>query len=468
MRYSLRTKLSLSYVLVIIICVVMVIVVSNALLETQFRSYVTAQQQREAQKNVSLISERYKEAGRWDIPYIENIGINALESGMIIKVTDTGGAVVWDATTHNNGLCQQMLSNMNRNMQSRYLQWEGGYEETKYDVLSDNGIIGNVSVGYYGPFYYTDNDLYFINTINSLIIWAGVASIILALGLGIIMSGQLSRPISRVIDKAQMIAQGFYGSKISERSNTKEIRRLVDTVNNLAETQQKQEILSKQTSMDIAHELRTPLTTMQGNLEAVLDGVMEMNEDRVKVLHEQIIRLNRLVDDLAELARFESQSFTLEKTRFDLSVLIENTINHFYNDFEKDNKSLTYHGSSLFVIADMDKVSQVLINLLSNALKFTRPGDSVDVYHEETNNGAQISIRDTGVGISDEDLPHIFERFYRSDKSRSRKRGGAGIGLTIVRSIVLAHGGSIKVSSKLNKGTEFIIFLPKEIDGLSV
>jgi signal transduction histidine kinase len=462
MRYSLRTKLSLSYVFVIVVCVLIVIVVSNALLETQFRSYVTAQQQREAQKNVSLISERYKETGSWDIPYIGNIGMNALESGMIIRVVDTDGAVVWDATTHNNGLCQQMLSNMNRNMQSRYMQWEGGYQEAEYDLNVVDQKIGTVSVGYYGPFYYTDSDLYFINTINSLIIWAGVASIVLALGLGIIMSGQLSRPISRVIDKAQMIAQGFYGSKISERSNTKEIRRLVDTVNNLAETLQKQEIQSKQTSMDIAHELRTPLTTMQGNLEAVMDGVMEMNDHRVKVLHEQIIRLNRLVDDLAELARFESQSFILEKTRFDLSILIENTINHFHNDFAKDNKSLTHHGNSLFIFADMDKLSQVLINLLSNAMKFTKPGDSVEVYHNESNNGAEIIISDTGAGISDEDLPHIFERFYRSDKSRSRKTGGAGIGLTIVRSIVLAHGGSIKVNSKLNKGTEFIITLPKE------
>jgi len=465
MRHSLRTKLSLSYVLIIVICVVIVIVVSNALLETQFRSYVTSQQRHEAQKNVSLISERYKETGSWDIPYIENIGMDALESGMIIKVTDMRSAVVWDATTHNNGLCQQMLSNMHLNMQSRYTQWQGGYEETKYDVHTDNGVIGTVSVGYYGPFYYTDSDLYFINTINGLIIWAGVASIILALGLGIIMSGQLSRPISRVIDKAQMITQGFYGSKISERSNTKEIRRLVDTVNNLAETLQKQEMQSKQTSMDIAHELRTPLTTVQGNLEAVMDGVMEMNEDRVKVLHEQIMRINRLVDDLAELARFESQSFTLEKTKFDLSVLIENTINHFHNDFAKDNKSLTYHGNSLFVSADMDKMSQVIINLLSNAIKFTRPGDGIEVSLNELKNSAEISIKDTGIGISDEDLPHIFERFYRSDKSRSRKMGGAGIGLTIVKSIILAHGGSIKVSSKPDEGTEFIISLPRDKSG---
>jgi signal transduction histidine kinase len=464
MRYRLRTKLSLSYVLVIVICVAIVIVLSNALLETQFRSYVMEQQQREAKNTVSLISNRYKATGNWDIDYIENLGMNALESGMILKVTDSGGSVVWDATTHNNGLCQQMLTSMSLNMQSRYAQWEGGYQETPFNVSVDSSKVGTVSVGYYGPFYYTDSDLYFINSINNLILWAGVVSIIIALGLGVIMSRQLSRPISRVIEKAQMIAQGLYGSKISEKSNTKEIRGLVDTVNNLADTLQKQELQSKQTSMDIAHELRTPLTTVQGNLEAVMDGVMVMDENRVRVLHEQIIRINRLVNDLAELARYESRHIVLDKTKFDLSALIENVILHAHNDFVKENKSLNYEGQKCEITADKDKMSQVLLNLLSNALKFSGPGDSVVVTLKEHMHTAEIVIADTGRGISEDDLPHIFDRFYRSDKSRSRKTGGAGIGLTIVKSIVAAHGGSIEAKSKLNEGTEFKIIIPNKQD----
>ncbi len=462
MRYRFRTKLSLSYVLVIVICVVIVIVLSNALLETQFRNYVMEQQQREAQSTVSLISERYNATGDWDVNYIENLGMNALESGMIIKVTDSSGSVIWDATTHNNGLCQQMLTSMSRNMQSRYGSWQGGYQETEYDVSANGSKVGTVSVGYYGPFYYTDQDLYFINTINNLIIWAGVVSIVLALVLGVVISRQVSRPISRVIDKAQMIAQGFYGNKIIERSRTDEIRRLVDTVNNLAETLQKQEIQSKQTSMDISHELRTPLTTIQGNLEAVMDGVMELNEERLKVLYDQIMRINRMVDDLAELARFESQNFILNKSTFDLSELIKNVILHFQNDFAKEEKSLSFEGSRLLVTADKDKLSQLLVNLLSNALKFTRQGDSVAVILKETKKNVEIIVKDTGLGISESDLPHIFDRFYRADKSRSRQTGGAGIGLTIVKSIISAHNGTITVNSQPDSGTEFIIRFPKD------
>ncbi len=460
MRHSLRTKMSLSYVLITVVCVGIVILLANALLETQFRSYVKTQQQHEAKGTVSQITERYKKVDGWDAAYIENIGMNALENGMIIKVTDSGGTVIWDAATHNNGLCQQMLTSMSFNMKSRYGKWEGGYQETNYDVNAGGGSVGTVSVGYYGPFYYTDNDLYFINSINRLILWAGVASVILALGLGAVMSRQISRPITRVIDKAQKIARGLYGSKIAERSSTTEIRSLVDTVNNLAETLQAQQQQSRQTSMDIAHELRTPLTTMQVNLEAVMDGVMELDQNRVKVLHEQVLRINRLVDDLAELARYESRNTVLDKSRFDLSELIENVILHAENDFSKEKKTLTYEGESCEVTADKDKISQVLLNLLSNALKFTRPGDGVTVTLKQHKADAEITVRDTGIGVSQEDLPHIFERFYRSDKSRSRKTGGAGIGLAIVKSIVEAHGGSIEVKSVPNDGTMFTINIP--------
>ncbi len=464
MRYSLRTKLSFSYVLIIVICVLVVIALSNALLETQFQNYVITQQRHNAQGVVSQIAQRFGATGDWDTAYIEDVGMNALENGLILKVTDINGAVVWDAATHNNGMCQQMLTNMSRNMQSRYSQWEGGYEESEYDLNINGQKIGTASVGYYGPFFYTDSDLYFIDTINSLIIWAGVASVVFAIVLGFMMSRQLSRPISRVIDKAQMIAHGFYGNRINEQSKTKEIRSLVDTVNNLADTLNAQQMMSRQTSMDIAHELRTPLTTVQGNLEAVMDGVMALDEARLKVLYEQIMRINRLVDDLAELAQFENKNFELNITEFDLSELLKGIVVHQQNDFANENKSLQYEGQSLHFAADRDKLSQVMVNLLSNARKYTRPGDSVSVALKEQKNSVQITVSDTGIGISETDLPHIFERFYRSDKSRSRKTGGAGIGLAIVKSIVLAHSGSIKVSSKPSQGTEFIITLPKHYE----
>ncbi len=462
MQYKLRTKLSISYVLVILVCVSIIIILSNIVFERQFSAYVTSQQQQQTQNTLLLLTESYSAGEEWDASAIEDIGMNALDNGLIVKVTATDGTVVWDAATHNSGMCQQMLTKMGSNMQSRYGNWAGGYEEEEYTVTYKNQTTGIVSIGYYGPFFYTDSDLSFIKTINALILWAGVFSAVLAFAIGIIMSRQISSPISRVIAKAQRIAQGSYGEIILDKTKTREIRRLVDTINKLAETLQKQEERSTQASSDIAHELRTPLATIQGNLEAVMDGVMELNPERVKVLYEEILRISRLVDTLSELARYERKETALHKTLFAADTLIRETFAAVQGNFDKEGKTLLFEGSPQTLSADRDKIHQVMVNLLSNALKYTQPGDTVTVSLNGNADTVVIRVCDTGAGIADEDLPYIFERFYRADKSRSRKSGGAGIGLTIVKSIIMAHGGSISVSSKLGTGTEFTITLPRE------
>lgn len=461
LRYSLRTKLTLSYILIILICVVIISIASNILLEKLFRDYVINQQEQQAQDTVLLINQRYNTAEKWDVSYIEDIGMNALENGMILKIKDADNNVIWDATIHNNGLCQQMLTSMRDNMQNYFSEREGGYVEKSYTMTGDMEQIGTVTVGYYGPYYYTDSDLYFIKTINNLLVWTGIVSLILALILGVIISNQLSKPISRVIDRAGEISQGLYDNKIIEKSKTKEIRLLVDTMNNLADTLKRQQEFSRQASADIAHELRTPLTTVQGNLEAVIDGVMELDGNRLEVLHDEILRINRLVDDLGKLARYESESFVLNKTKFDISELIKRSINAFESDFIKENKEITFCGQSEEIVADKDKINQVIVNLISNALKFTKSGEKVEICVNGYRDTTEIIVKDNGVGIAEEELPNIFERFYRADKSRNRNTGGAGIGLTIVKSIILAHKGTIQIKSMLGVGSEFIIILPK-------
>jgi len=301
--------------------------------------------------------------------------------------------------------------------------------------------------------------LNFINTINRLLIFTGLISIILALFLGVFISRQISKPISRVIHKAAGIAQGSYGESIVEESNTKEINELVQTVNNLAETLKKQESLSKQASLDIAHELRTPLTTVQGNLEAILDGVMDLDTERINVMHQEILRINRLVDDLSKLSKYESEALKLNKTEFDVYEFIEQVVKSVESDFIKENKEISFNGQSQVILADRDKINQVMVNLIANAKKFTSEDGKVEISISTKNDRTQINIKDNGIGISEKDLPMIFERFYRADKSRSRRSGGAGIGLTIVKTIIEAHGGDIKISSNIGQGTEVTIII---------
>ncbi len=462
MKYSLRTKLSVSYVLITLTCVTLLIVLSNLVLERQFRTYVTGQQQQKEQDTVLMLSQSYGKTQSWNTSAVAEIAADAMEKNLILRVMDTEGTVVWDAAACHMGMCKQMMAHMSSNMNSRYKNWQGGYAEKTVDISYGGQTVGTVNIGYYGPFYYTDADLQFISTLNTLIVWAGVISAALALVIGMIVSGQMSRPIARVIDKARRIADGSYGATITNKTKTKEIKQLVDTVNKLADTLQKQEERSTQASNDIAHELRTPLATMQGNLEAMMDGVMDVTPERLKVLHDEILRINRLVGDLAELARYERREAALHKTPVDLSELVAQAVAVVKDDFIKEGKSLHFEGTPQTLTADRDKLNQVVLNLLSNALKYSRPGDATKVTLTGDAHKVWIKVADTGIGISKADLPYIFERFYRADKSRSRKSGGSGIGLTIVKSVVAAHGGTVEVQSRAGEGTEFTVTLPRQ------
>ncbi|MCR4435754.1 MAG: ATP-binding protein [Clostridiales bacterium] len=464
MKYSLRAKLSISYIFIALMSVLFLSVLANIFLDRQFKEYVINKQEQISKDTVNLITQQYKGDGKWNGDTIEKVGINALEQGLIIKVKDASGKTVWDATVHNNGLCTQMLSHMAQNMMSRYPNWRGGYVEASYPVKYNFEEVGSVEIGYFGPYYFNDSDLAFINTLNKMLIGVGVFSLFFALILGTVMARRISHPISRVIKAAQMISKGYYGERISEKSSTKEIGQLTSTINELADTLEKQEILRKRMSADVAHELRTPLATLQSHMEAMVDGIWKPDAQRLKSCHEEIMRIGRLVGDLEKLARYEGENLYLNKTRFELSELIQSIIHNFENDFRNNGIEIKLEAEEQLIFADRDKISQVVINLLSNSLKYTPEGGRVEVYVKGTEEMVEMVVKDNGQGIPEEDLPYIFERFYRADKSRNRLTGGSGIGLTIAKALVEAHKGKIWVRSKLNVGTEVMVSLPKQVN----
>lgn len=461
MRYSLRTKLSLSYVSVVLISVLLVSVITNLLLDKHFKEYVLKNQERKNKETVVQVSLQYKN-GNWDLEAIESICINALGQGLILKVADSSGKLIWDATLHDNEQCQQMLAHMAKNMSSRYPNWEGSYKEDVYPIVSSLAEVGKVVVGYYGPFYFNDSDLAFINTLNRLLTGVGAFSLVLSFLIGSLMAKRLSTPISRVTTTARMISKGYFDGRITEKSSTKEIAQLTETINNLAETLENQEALRKRLTADVAHELRTPLATLQSYMEAMIDGIWKPDVERLRSCHEEIMRISRMIGDIEKLAKYENDSLILTRTSFDVSELIRHIIRNLENDFAGKGIEIRFLGEKEIIIADKDKISQVIINLLSNALKYTQPGGLVQVEVRDAGDATEITVKDNGKGIPPEDLPHIFERFYRADKSRNRLTGGAGIGLTITKAIVDAHKGKIQVTSTVNEGTAFIVTLPRQ------
>jgi len=203
---------------------------------------------------------------------------------------------------------------------------------------------------------------------------------------------------------------------------------------------------------DIAHELRTPLACLQGNLEAMIDGVWAPDTQRLESANDEVRRLASLADDLSLLTEIEWERIKPEKTNFDISGLLAVCAEQFTPAARQKGISIVLKTAPQTIFADYNRTKQVLINIISNAVKYTGSG-SVTL----GNCGKEVTIEDTGCGIDSESLPHIFERFYRADKSRARTTGGAGVGLTIALALMRAQGGNIKVKSAPGKGAVFKI-----------
>ncbi len=462
---TLRARLTISYTFVILIAVVIISILSNVMLEKLFKQYVMNQQTHATAELIDRVQEQYDvNTEKWHLSVIENLGMNALSDGLIVKIVDSQNRNIWDATLHNNGQCQDMIENMAKNMYSLKPNFKGNYVENKYELKQGGKNIGSVSVGYYGPYYFTDNDLYFVKTLNNILVWVAVGSIFFSFVAGAFMSRILSVPISKVDKMASEIAKGNFGIKVTATSSIKEIKSLVQTVNNLSDSLEHLEKLRKRLTSDVAHELRTPLSALRCNLDAMIDGIWKPDKERLESCQAEIIRMTRLVEDMQELTNIESERMKVSKSDFVLSELITQIFQNFEPDFKSKGIALVFadqlKGS---ISADKDKLAQILVNLTSNALKYSNVGGVVTLTTSGSESEIFITIEDAGIGIPKEDLPYIFERFYRVDKSRNREVGGSGIGLAIVHGLVLAHGGKISAESELGRGTKFVLTLPRDL-----
>ncbi|OPX43682.1 signal transduction histidine-protein kinase BaeS [Ruminiclostridium hungatei] len=461
MMNSLRTKLSLSYIIAAVIIVFLINILTNLFVVKHFKEYVNENQQLRNKEIVATLAAQYKGNGKWNLDSVASIGESYLVNGIIIKVVDAKGSILWDAKEHNNGMCQKIIEHMAANASGASETKASQYSAVPYSLYSSLNKVGMVEIGPYLPDYLNEHDKAFIEAFNGVLMGVGVFSLIFALLLGTIMSRRLSSPISRVISAAGSISKGFYNERIAQSTNITEIIELTSTVNNLAESLEQQEALRKRLTGDVAHELRTPLATLQSHMEAMIDGIWTADAERLRSCHEEIVRISKLVGDLEKLTKYENEKLVMEKTDFDVGELAKRLLQNFESQFLGKDIRLEFTETEAIIYADRDKISQVLVNLFSNALKFTAAGGRVSVLVLREQGCVKIVVEDNGVGIPGEDLPYIFERFYRADKSRNRLTGGSGIGLTISRAIINAHEGSIDVESIPDRGTKFTVILPE-------
>ena len=284
---------------------------------------------------------------------------------------------------------------------------------------------------------------------NEALMYATLAAMFAALVLSVFFSRSVISPVHAMSLATQRIADGRYDERLQVNGND-ELAQLAAYFNQMAEKLNEVESMRRRLIGDVSHELRTPLTAIKGSMEGLMDGILPATDETYQQVLAEAERLNRLVNDLQELSRVEARAYQLNIRPVDASALVRTVTKRLSPHAELKRITLDFElqPDLLHVLADEDRAVQVLTNLTGNALQYTPEGGRVTISAKRISNEIEFSIRDTGIGIPAEHLSHIFDRFYRVDKSRSRQAGGgSGIGLTIARSLIEAHGGRIWVES---------------------
>lgn len=459
---SINSKLIISFTLIMIVTILSIKLFVNTIFKDSFEKYVDDSNKVEVNHLIEFDLKNLYTNESWNTEFIEGLGIEAIRKGIAIEIYDKNNNKVWSVFEDEKVLSDKTLNDISKNMKSIEKQWDNYFEELKVDINDDEGniLVGYAYIGHYASTYYMENDVEFFNAINRIIIIIGVISISSIIIISIIISRSIAKPISKVSKMTKYIGEGNYKNKLNYKSNIMEIDDLINSINKLSNELNDQENLRKQLTGDIAHELRTPLTSIKGHLDAIIVGIWEPTNERLNSINEEVKRITNLVDELRKLAKFDSGKDNLNKEIVNLKNYIKSIAYNYEGKALEKNIVIKYQLENIEALIDKEKFAQVIINILSNAIKYNNGNNAIYIKVFKKNNSINISIKDSGIGIPKSEYKNIFERFYRLDKSRGANEKGAGVGLTIAKSIVNAHGGEIEVYSEINKGSEFIISLP--------
>ncbi|MFN3395188.1 MAG: sensor histidine kinase [Thermodesulfovibrionales bacterium] len=297
--------------------------------------------------------------------------------------------------------------------------------------------------------------------LNRFLIMISVAFFSVAIVLSWLISKKAISPVMTLIAFAEQLKAGRIKKDFETRVKGKEVERVIEIFNGVMENIRNLSETQKRFTQDVSHEIRSPLTSLRGNIEVSLRKRRspEEYEDVLRSNLFDVIRLIRITDDLLFLARSDNNIIEIRKNWFDINHLLKAIIERVDHEgvriIENYKEGLEYYG-------DINLLEQAFSNIIQNAIKYTPEGGTVTISTEDNDHSVQIRISDSGIGIPEKDIPHIFERFYRVDKERSRKLGGTGLGLSIAKWIIDSHSGTISVYSTVGKGTTFTISLPKD------
>lgn len=410
-----------------------------------------------------------------DRTLIERLNTKATERNSLILIVNEKGQI-WFSVSDNekfNEVQNALFAQMSKQFDtiktgiSVYSMLKAGETTSEPIMIVGSPIIVNGTV--IGATFETaevsDINKYF-NEMCLKFIWAAGISFMVALMLIYITSRNIQKPINQISRGVMEFAKGNFKARIKTTDET-EIGALVGTFNFLGEELEKYDYMRTSFVANVSHELRSPLTSIQGLVQGVLDGTVpeEDKKQYLEIVLAETKRMNVLIQDLLNLSKLESGQFPMNKTVFDINETALRVLFTFETKIDEKNLDVRVNMAEekLYVNADPDRIIQVLTNLIANAVKFAEPNGILEISTMDSEGKAVVSIRDTGDVIGEEDMPYIFDRFFKVDKSHNRNEKGTGIGLSIVKNILDQHGQTITAESTKEKGTVFTFTLDKGV-----
>jgi len=461
-RIPLALKLGVAFIVLILLAVALVYFLTARSITQQFDEYRQESLENSASEIAALLASYREREGRWvgvgervlTRPYIVSLGDRSLEGSVAIfrvplVLFDHDGAFI--ASTD-----LQWINNRMRDEQGRLWATEEDLADG-IPIMVDGNREGTLLVR-----EVTDlggSERAFLSTVTRSALLGGGIAIGIALVLSFLLIVQILSPL-RVLSRAtDRIAQGDLPNRIRIKSRD-ELGQLGSSFDHMVDSLRRSETLRQTMTADIAHELRTPVTIIQGTLEAILDGIYDPSNETIAPIYEETLHLGSLIDDLRDLALAEAGELRLARERTDIVELVRQVTETAGSSVEESpTVHVEFAGEFPELSLDPKRFRQVLANLLSNALIYTPVDGEIRVNVRRVEESVELSVSDTGPGISDEDLPHLFERFYRGDPARGRT-GGSGLGLAIVRQWVEAHGGTIRAENRPDGGARFVLRIP--------
>lgn len=463
-RHSLSTRFLLVVALVALLGVGVVALVANRVLTREFTLYISRGGQVRAQEWAVLAADQYRQTGSWQgvgalfDSYAPGRGLGqglgrrygspaqgaGAAADQRILIADRAGQIVYD--THGELVGRSL---------------DAQEQALGAPVVVDGQTVGTLLVTTGDLSGHSDLERRFLETVNRAVVWAVLLVMAASLIAAALLSRRLVAPLRQLTAAAEAMAVGDLSQRVEVRTRD-ETGELAQAFNRMAGDLQAAEVQRRQMTADIAHELRNPLSVVRGNLEAMFDGVYPVDAEHLEPIYQETILLQRLVEDLRLLSLADAGRLELIRSDVDVQGLLSGVAEGAQAIARDKGISLEVQPAPepLVIDGDADRLRQVLGNLLDNALRYTPAGGTVTLGAHKAGSKVRISVADTGSGIPDGDLPHVFDRFYRGDAARDRASGGSGLGLAIARALVEAHGGTISIESAAGQGTAFLVNLP--------